>query len=426
MKRLIRLVTVFLAWLGLLANSKIPDGRFQFLLMPFKFTAGPLSPFLALFSGLGALGGLRRHDWLATLAGAAGLFFAVRHIQKVTDPHDEFEHAFGPDWAQRIPHHMQWKLYSKRYELRPLSSPPADFAQDYVIGRHYETGKPLLADIWQPAADNPRTGIGLVYLHGSGWHYLDKDFKESTRPLFQHLTNQGHLVVDVAYTLAPEATLIPMVADVKRAIAWMKTNADQLQINPERIVLMGASAGGHLALLAAYTPCHPILDPADVVGVDTAVYGVISNYGLSDLVTGHEGMARIPQTPPLLASYLEKLYKHGGMIPENGRYVEAADMIPNILGGLPDEEPEMYQLASPITHVGTHCPATLLLNGTHDFGLDVEQHRQLHAALYRHNVPCVHVEFNSADHAYDMVAPRWSPAAQAALYDIERFLALLI
>jgi acetyl esterase/lipase len=68
----------------------------------------------------------------------------------------------------------------------------------------------------------------------------------------------------------------------------------------------------------------------------------------------------------------------------------------------------------------------LLLNGTHDAGPDVEQHRQLHAALYRHNVPCVHVEIESADHVFDLIAPRWSPAGQAALYDVERFLALLI
>ena len=86
----------------------------------------------------------------------------------------------------------------------------------------------------------------------------------------------------------------------------------------------------------------------------------------------------------------------------------------------------MAQCGSPIAHTGPHCPPTLLLNGTHDVGPSIDEHRQLHAALYHHDVPCVHIEYDCADHVFDLIAPRWSPAGQAALYDLERFLALLI
>lgn len=426
MKRLIRFLTLTIAWLALLANIRIPYGRLFWLFASFKWLAGPVSPFLALFGMLGSLVGLLRRDWLTFSAGIAGSFLAVKHIEKVTTAHNEFTFAFGSDWPQRIPHHLQWRLKSKRYPARPLTSPPVSVAHDYVIGCHHETGDPLLADIWQPPDGTPPTGIGIIYLHGSGWHYLDKDFKGATRPLFQYLANQGYLVADVAYTLAPKATLIPMVADVKRAIAWMKANASDLNIHPDRIVLMGASAGAHLALLAAYTPNHPILDPSDVAQVDTAVRGVISLYGVSDIVSAHQHLAALPELPHQLGLAFQGVMWRNGMLPEYGRYVAAADMLPGLLGGSPEAEPEMAELASPILHVGPHCPPTLLINGTHDLALHVNQHRQLHAVLYRHQVPCVHIELECADHAFDIVAARWSPGAHASLHDIERFLALIV
>ncbi|GIK58853.1 MAG: alpha/beta hydrolase [Chloroflexi bacterium] len=426
MKKLLRLLTMSTAWLAFLTNVRLPDGRLLPFLALLKGFAGPLSPFLALIGLKGALLALWRRDWFALAAALSGVFFARQYIKNVTAPHDEFAFAFGANWQQRIPHHLRWRLRPSRYGLRPLTSPPATLSANVIIGCHQETGDPLLADLWQPPAGVPHTGIGIIYLHGSGWHYMDKDFRGTTRPLFQHLASQGHVIADVAYTLAPKATIIPMVADVKRAIAWMKTNAADLGINPERIVLMGGSAGAHLALLAAYTSHHPILDPADVSGLDTAVHGVISYYGITDCVSGHERLTHIPPTPAVLSPWVERLLKRGGMLPGDGRYIQAHHMIPSTLGGVPHEEPDMYQLASPLAHVGPHCPPTLLINGTHDVGPDMNQHRWLQAALYRYQVPCAHVEIACADHAFDLIAPRWSPAGQAALYDVERFLGLLV
>jgi acetyl esterase/lipase len=52
-----------------------------------------------------------------------------------------------------------------------------------------------------------------------------------------------------------------MVADIHEAILWMKSRSEELMIDHEKIVLMGGSAGGQLALLAAYTTSHPAFCP---------------------------------------------------------------------------------------------------------------------------------------------------------------------
>ena len=115
---------------------------------------------------------------------------------------------------------------------------------------------------------------------------MDKDI--GTRPLFRHLAAQGHVIVDVAYRLFPETDLPGMVADARRALAWVKHHAADLQVQPNRIVLAGGSAGGHLALLAAYTHDDPTLTPAELAGSDPRVCGVVSLYGQADLAAHYD------------------------------------------------------------------------------------------------------------------------------------------
>jgi acetyl esterase/lipase len=117
----------------------------------------------------------------------------------------------------------------------------------------------------------PSSGLAVVYPHGSAWCRLDKDV--GTRPLFRHLAAQGHVIVDVAYWLFPETDLPGMVADAERALAWMKHHAADLQVRPDRVVVAGGSAGGHLGLLAACAPDEPALTPAELAGSDPRSVG---------------------------------------------------------------------------------------------------------------------------------------------------------
>jgi acetyl esterase/lipase len=225
--------------------------------------------------------------------------------------------------------------------------------------------------------------------------------------------------MDVAYRLCPEVDIYGMIGDVKRAIAWMKGNASHYGVNPEKIVVGGGSAGGHLALLAGYTPGHSALTPEDLKNTDLSVCGVISYYGPTDMLAEyqHTDQKRLlnEELPPVSIG------------PDSTLTVTPATWRMDVLlGGWPQDALHTYQLASPSTHVHPDCPPTLLMQGSLDFITPVDATCALYAKLVESGVPAINVVFPWTDHAFDMLLPQINPAAQSAMYDVDRFLALLL
>jgi acetyl esterase/lipase len=98
----------------------------------------------------------------------------------------------------------------------------------------------------------------------------------------------------------------------------------------------------------------------------------------------------------------------------------------DILGGTPDEIPEVYDLCSPIEHINKACPPTLLIQGSDDvFGL-TRQVRRFYQSLQEASVPVIYLEYPHTEHGFDLVLPQLSPVARAATREVERFLALLV
>lgn len=85
----------------------------------------------------------------------------------------------------------------------------------------------------------------------------------------------------------------------------------------------------------------------------------------------------------------------------------------------------MYELASPVTHVSPDCPPTLLFQGDKDLLVPADATCALQAKLKEAGVPAITVIFPWTDHIFDLALPQTNPASQSALYDVDRFLALL-
>jgi acetyl esterase/lipase len=405
------------------------------MLMFAKFFGTALAPYVALAGALGAVLGIAYDSAYAVVAGTIGCVLAADYVHRVSSPHSGFERAFGADWSTRFGADWQRRMLKRRWSWRVPSVPEPCWTRDVPFWTVPGSNRQLLCDIWQPPAGVEPTGTAIVYLHGSAWYILDKDVL--TRRLFRHLAAQGHVVMDVAYRLCPEVDVAGMVGDAKRAVVWMKANAARFGVSPERVVLMGASAGGHVALLAAYTPSHPRLTPEELCGVDTSVRAMVSYYGVPDLRAYDKHstglLANVPQRPPtekkrrqpgLVANAIMRLLLGRTLTVEQSPPLPPhRQMMQDLVGGQPEDVPHRYDLASPIHHVSAGNPPTLLFHGAHDSLVPAASARRLHEALVVAGVPAVYVEFPRTEHGFDLLyPPLLGPAGQAALYDLERFL----
>jgi acetyl esterase/lipase len=100
-------------------------------------------------------------------------------------------------------------------------------------------------------------------------------------------------------------------------------------------------------------------------------------------------------------------------------------MLVPMLGGTPEERSQSYSLFSPVTHAHMRCPSTLILHGEQDILAPVKAMHRLHSRLTEVGVPVVIHVLPQTDHAFDLILPKISPSAHNAIYDVERFLAIM-
>ena len=399
-----------------------------------KLYVSALSPIFVLIGSLGIIAGLSTGSTFISAIGIFNVLVYSIHIFLVTRPgfYCDFEKVFGPRWETFINAGQKNHFLPNRFVFRLPAVLDARLEQNISFATISGTDRQLLCDVWQPNENIIPSGLALIYLHGSAWHLLDKDF--GTRPFFSHLAEQGHVIMDVAYRLAPESDMMGMVNDVKRAIIWMKENATVYGIDPDKVVVSGGSAGAHLALLAAYTATNQQFTPKELEGKNLSVGAVISLYGPTDLVAmyyhtnQHLTTRLIPGQPRKKVSFklphwiIKKMgenYHRLGL----DKDLDNGTAFVTLLGGHPDDCPEAYALFSPLHHIHTHCPPTLLIQGAHDLMVPVKSTRFLYNRLLEEHVPTMMHILPQTDHAFDLQLPVISPSAHSAIYDVERFLA---
>jgi acetyl esterase/lipase len=236
-------------------------------------------------------------------------------------------------------------------------------------------GRALALDVYRPAATGRVPAVVIV--HGGGWSAGDK----GEAPLASAwLAARGYAVFDVQYRLAPPPTWQAAVGDVKCAIGWVKRRSGEagVDVDPARVTLLGRSAGGHLALLAAYAPDDPALPPSCDAG-DTRVASVVSFYGVTDLAWAWEH-------------------------PMNPRVFDARARLGNYVGGTPATEPARFRALSPVERATSAAPPTLLVHGGSDQIVSVEQSERLDHRLGALGVPHETLLIPYAQHGFDFIA----------------------
>jgi acetyl esterase/lipase len=264
-------------------------------------------------------------------------------------------------------------------------------------------GQPLRLDVYQPRsanmrdapADDAQTALlpAIIVIHGGSWSGGAKsDFARYDR----WLAESGRVVFDVEYRLAHSSQHFPaQIMDIECAIIWVKSRAARYHVDPERLVLLGRSAGGQLALLAAYAANDPKLQPLDCGAQDTRVRAVISLYGPTDLAWD---------------------YAHPGR-PD---VIDTRRVLENYLGGTPANAPQVYASASPIEHVNAQSPPTLFLHGGHDQIVLAENVERILPKLAAAGAHATYIYLPWANHGFDYNFNGWS--AQITQAEISKFL----
>lgn len=152
-------------------------------------------------------------------------------------------------------------------------------------------GRKKKADLYFPlemSADKRRPAV--VIIHGGGWSGGKRDAAREIN-IGSTLARNGYIGMSIDYKLSydKQAVWATNLWDCKTAVRWLRVNAEKLGIDPDRIGVIGASAGGRpAAMVALTTPAHG-LDPAAPYGnVSCAVQCGIDLYGIADLGTYHD------------------------------------------------------------------------------------------------------------------------------------------
>lgn len=128
---------------------------------------------------------------------------------------------------------------------------------------------------------NPEPTPIVLHIHGGGWNHGTKESQSGFNLYFK----AGFAVANVEYRLVQIAPAPAAIEDVRCALNYLKTHAKELNINPDKIVIEGGSAGAHLALMGGLLENDPIFDNNCKNKTDMKVAAIISNFAPSGLET---------------------------------------------------------------------------------------------------------------------------------------------
>ncbi len=161
-------------------------------------------------------------------------------------------------------------------------------------------GKANLLDVYRPRAQS-KAGPVLVHFHGGGFFSGVKS--REARLLLERFASRGWVCVSANYRLHPAQFPDPVV-DAKRVIGWLRTNAEAYGADSSVVLVVGGSAGGHLAMMCALTGNDPRFQPG-FEDVDTRISGAVGLYGYYGPASGGDEPSSPadylrPQAPPIM------------------------------------------------------------------------------------------------------------------------------
>ncbi|HGS5020572.1 TPA: alpha/beta hydrolase fold domain-containing protein [Vibrio cholerae] len=219
-------------------------------------------------------------------------------------------------------------------------------------------GRVLKLDLYKPKAERIQPYPLLIWVHGGAWKRGSKDDIPTKNPLLlSSVLQQGYTLAAVNYRLSGEATFPAPVQDINDAVNFLYDNALQFHIKADKVVMMGRSAGGHLAGLMGTTNTHSNL--TFYAKPKYQVKAVVSFFGPTDLLA--------------LAN-------------KGGKETSKQSSVSRFLGDTPSAIPQIAKQASSTSYVNERTPPFIQLHGTVDKQVPLEQSQLLKAKLDEYRI----------------------------------------
>lgn len=253
---------------------------------------------------------------------------------------------------------------------KPPSNPvpvPGDVRVESDVA-YLDADRKEKADLYYPK--NMDSGVKLpavIVIHGGGFNDGDKARKREIS-ICSDLVRGGYVTMSINYKLWNKGVKKPTwpqsLYDAKTAVRWLRKNAARLGVNPDRIGVLGGSAGGNLAAMLALTGPADGLEPAAPLGdVSARVSCAVDLYGAVDLPNYHD-----------MKMFLKTRA----------------------------EDPAVYSKASPVNYADKSDPPMLIIHGTADTVVDHSQSVTLAAKLKAAGVEHEFISIPDAPHSFDL------------------------
>jgi acetyl esterase/lipase len=242
--------------------------------------------------------------------------------------------------------------------------------EDVIYGRKFGTA--LTMDVFRPKSG--ANGAAIVWVISGGWF-------SSHDQIPKKFGGGGFTMFAVVHGSQPRFTIVDAVADLNRAVRFIRFHAKDYGIDPDRIGITGGSAGGHLSLMQGLKPADPDEKSADPVERTSARVQAVAclfpptdflNYGEPGKIAWETTLNWLPA--PFDFQKPEQKKKAN---PFNYRFVKVSD----------EEQKEIAREVSPIYWVTEKAPPTLIIHGDADKVVPIEQSQRLIEKLKEAEVP---------------------------------------
>jgi acetyl esterase/lipase len=251
--------------------------------------------------------------------------------------------------------------------LAQTSAPaPVEIVPDVVYG--HKDGLAMTFDVLKPKAK--ANGAAVIFMVSGGWVSTYSP-PQQTATRFKDLLDKGFTVIALRHGSSPKYLIPDIVADVRRAVRFIRFNAKQWSIDPNRLGVYGGSAGGHLSLVIGTAPDNG--DPnarEEFMKESNRVASVVAYFPPVDLRPLARG--RNPQPNGTVTDRFPAL---------NFEKEKAADY-------------------SPIVHVTPDDPPTLLIHGDKDELVPIINSKIIHEAFQKNNVKTQFITIEGAGHGF--------------------------